>query len=231
MGTGKSAGSVVRIRYRAAGPPVEAAMATTSAGRSCPTAAGGGGGITGATARSRPWWRTTFTRDMAFTCRTSSRASSSKPGAIRLARLGMHGQGPHPHRLERYRQGAGIDAGDDEDRRGSLDHDALGGREAVEPGHVDVHRDDVGGQALHHLHRRQAVRGFAHDVDSASARRIPTRSRRDVEESSTTRTRIRFTGAGPPLRGGSCGRSRSSRCRRWLPLPGPARGPCRWRAT
>ena len=77
----------------------------------------------------------------------------------------MHGQRAHPHGLERHRQGVRIDAGRDQDGSGSLDHDPLGGREAVELRHLHVHGHDVGVEALHHLHRLQPIRGLAHHLD------------------------------------------------------------------
>ena len=94
-------------------------------------------------------------------------------GGHQAARLGVHGQRTHPHGLERHRQGTRIQAGDDENGSRSLHHDALGGPEPVEHRHLHVHGHDVGGEPLHHLHRGQAVCGFAHHVHLGVAAQDP----------------------------------------------------------
>ena len=54
---------------------------------------------------------------------------------------------------------------DDEDRRRRVGHDLLGGLQAVQLGHVDVHGDEVGPQPRDHLDGLLAVRRLADDLD------------------------------------------------------------------
>ena len=91
------------------------------------------------------------------------RREAGRPGP---GRLYYHLQCAHPQGVKRILDLAGTRGpGDDHDRRRHRDHDLLGRLQAIQPGHVQVHGDQVGSELLRQRDGLEAVACLADDLD------------------------------------------------------------------
>ena len=92
-------------------------------------------------------------------------------GLFQLGRVAVFEQvarRPDAHRLEDIFLG-GVHGQDDDADLGEFLDDPGGRFQSIEPGHHDVHQDDVRPVDFNLAQRRPAVAGFAHDFNSGKA--------------------------------------------------------------